>query len=57
MEEEYKILRKGLADMTKLWRENHKHYECTREELEMIVTMMYDIIEHTNVFLIELKEV
>lgn len=57
MEEEYKILRKGLADMTKIWRENHKHYECTRKELEMIVTMMYDIIEHTNVFLIELKEV
>ena len=55
IEKEHSILKDGLVKSTKLMHENSKYYNYDRDELEMLVTMYHDIIEHINVFLIELK--
>ena len=56
MEKEYKILKEAHKLSTKLMRDNRKYFSYDRDRLEMLVMMLFDIIEHQNEFLMELKE-
>ena len=56
LKEEYDILKEGLVDMTKLMHKNSKYFYYDKEELELLILQYHDILEHTNVFIIELRE-
>ena len=56
MNEEYDILKEGIVDMTKLMHKNSKYFYYDKEELKLLILQYHDILEHTNVFIIELRE-
>ena len=54
--EEHKILKQGVVDMTKLMHKNRKYFNYDRDELELLIVMYHDILEHVNEFIMEARD-
>ena len=54
--DEFIILKKGIKHMTKLYHKNNKYFQYDRDELELLVTMYHDMLEHINVFCMEAQD-